>query len=123
MSGLGNHDTYGSCAYDNCAKRMFDYQAGHIQGGVQDFDSASHNYSWDWNGIHYVQLNKWAGDTEEGSDLSGDITTHPSGLNWLVSDLAERVGTSHRPIVIFQHFGYDCFSLGSDGVTANANAA
>jgi len=123
MSGLGNHDAYGSCEFDNCAKRMFDYEAGHIQGGVQDFDPDSHNYSWDWNGIHYVQLNQWAGYTDEGSDLHGNQTTHPSGLNWLVNDLADRVGKSHRPIIIFQHFGYDCFSLESDGSNANTNAA
>jgi hypothetical protein len=65
--GLGNHDVGNDCEFNNCAKRMFDYEAGHVLGGAKNFDTGSDNYSWDWNGVHYIQLNKWAGDTTLGS--------------------------------------------------------
>jgi len=105
LMGLGNHDADGDCGYNNCAKRMFDYEAAHMVGGVNNFDNGSDNYSWTWNGVHYVQLNKWAGDTKYGSS-----DTHASGLTWLINDLRTNVGISNRPVIVFQHFGVDGFS-------------
>ena len=104
--GLGNHDVDNQCQNNNCAQRMFDYEAGHVQGGVRNFDILSDNYSWDWNGVHYIQLNTWAGDTQ----LGGSGALHVSGLAWLSLDLANNVGISNRPVIIFQHFGVDRFS-------------
>jgi hypothetical protein len=109
LAGLGNHDVQVDCGLNNCAQRMFDYVAGHVAGGVGSLDTGSDNYSWDWNGVHFLQLNKWAGDTQLGGGSTG--TTHASGITWLRNDLANNVGTSGRPIVVFQHFGLDEFSL------------
>lgn len=77
LPGLGNHDTDVGCdgsGMNSCARRMFDYIQGHVLGGVTNFDTGSDNYSWDWNGVHYVELNKWAGDTSFG------YSSHNSGL-------------------------------------------
>ena len=104
--GLGNHDVGNDCEFNNCAKRMFDYATDHNACGAS-LDSGSDNYSWDWNGVHFVQLNKWAGDTELGSKTTD---THDSGLQWLKDDLSKNVGHSRRPVVFFQHFGLDTFS-------------
>ena len=110
LIGLGNHDLDNDCYNNNCADRMFDYIKGQVAGAVTKLDDGSRNYSWDWNGVHYLQLNKWAGDTQLGSGSNG--TTHDSGLGWLTTDLANNVGNTGRPVVIFQHFGLDPFSLG-----------
>ena len=110
LVGLGNHDTQNDCFKNNCAARMFGYVPGQVAGAVTSLDDASHNYSWDWNGVHYLQLNKWAGDTELGTGSNG--STHDSGLPWLKTELANNVGTSGRPVVIFQHFGLDPMSVG-----------
>ena len=121
LPGMGNHDADGQCADNNCAQRMFDYVAGHLYGATTSFDKDSDNYSWDWNGVHYIQLNLWAGDTELGTNSDGSVyKTHLSGLPWLITDLASRLGVRNTPVIIFQHFGYDCFSLGTDGPAINS---
>lgn len=104
--GLGNHDVGNDCASNNCAKRMFDYVTDHNSCGAS-LDTGSDNYSWDWSGVHFVQLNKWAGDTELGSKTTD---THKSGLQWLTDDLANNVGHSRKPVIFFQHYGLDTFS-------------
>lgn len=108
--GLGNHDVDNECAYHNCAHRTFDYTAAAAACGGS-VDPASHSYSWDVAGVHMIQLEKWGGDTSLGVDSSDVQYYHPSGLTWLAVDLATRVGTSGRPVIIFQHFGWDDKSL------------
>jgi hypothetical protein len=111
--GLGNHDMYYACEFSNCARRMFEYPAAAL-ACAGNVDSASHNYSWDWGPFHMVQLNVWAGDTHLGSD-SGFFYSHASGLDWLANDLKTRVGSSGRKVILFQHFGWDYFSMNNNG--------
>lgn len=119
--GLGNHDVYGTCAQptgpSSCAERMFNYVETRMKGcaGVTDFDSGSRSYAWDWGQVHLVQLHTWAGDTVFGgaSDNGANPPArHPDGLQWLANDLRNSVGTSGRPVILFQHYGWDLFSLG-----------
>ncbi|MBL8582395.1 MAG: metallophosphoesterase, partial [Rhizobiaceae bacterium] len=65
-----------------------------------NFDSLSDCYSWDWGAVHFVQLNRFGGDTRKGAADS---------LPWLVSDLAASA-QGGRPVVLFQHYGWDPFS-------------
>ncbi|MCV3239136.1 metallophosphoesterase [Mesorhizobium sp. ZC-5] len=65
-----------------------------------NYDVGSDCYSWDWGGLHLVQTHRFAGDTTKGA---------PSGLPWLKQDLADHAGG--RPVVIFQHYGWDSFSI------------
>lgn len=115
--GLGNHDVEGQCEFANCGRRMFDYVATAASCAAK-VDSTSHNYSWDWGPFHMVQLNEWAGSTSLGSDTATNYTpTHGSGLNWLAQDLQNSVGNSGRPVILFQHFGWDYFSLYNNDFT------
>ena len=66
-----------------------------------NYDVGSDSYSWDWGGLHLVQTHRFAGDTTKGA---------PSGLPWLKQDLADNAGDG-RPVVIFQHYGWDSFSI------------
>src|SRR5256885_2186667 len=66
-------------------------RVGDGQWGVTSFDDGSRNYSWDWNAVHLVQLNAWAGDVYAGRTKWEDPdskprATHPSGLPWLRED-------------------------------------
>ncbi|MGA7235168.1 MAG: metallophosphoesterase, partial [Bryobacteraceae bacterium] len=109
--GLGNHDVQGQCEFANCGRRMFDYVAAAASCAAH-VDNDSHNYSWDWGPFHMIQLNEWAGSTNLGSDTATNYKpTHGSGLNWLAQDLLNSVGSSGRPVILFQHFGWDYFSL------------
>ncbi len=61
------------------------------------------NYSWDWEGVHFVTVGFYPGNANESR-------THPSkgydpqrSLDFLIQDLQTRVGDSGRPVVILQH--------------------
>jgi hypothetical protein len=94
LFGLGNHDINTNVNSSNDAHRLFDYLQ---QRMANTHMSASGNYSWDWNGVHMVQLNTWAGDQMS-------YFSHPEGLSWLKADLAQYVGNSTTPVLIFQHY-------------------
>jgi len=68
---------------------------------ADNYDSASNNYSWNWGGLHLVQAQRYVGDTDKGT---------ASSLAWLKHDLATYAADG-RPVVLFQHYGWDPFSL------------
>lgn len=68
------------------------------------------HYSWDWKGIHFVQLNLSAAD----DPVRYKVAQNPfKALTFLKKDLAKQVGNSGRPILIAHHYGFDEFSMGS----------
>ncbi len=108
--GLGNHDTKTQTDTTG-AKRMYRYLTSAMNcGGISmDSDGAngSGNYSWDWNGLHLINLNTFAED-------QSSLYSHTSnGLQWLTNDLSAKVGNSGRPVAIIQH--YDFTSADSSG--------
>ena len=118
--GLGNHDI--DLSETDHIQRMFDY-VGDTMGCAVNMDSASHSYSWNWNKLHIIQLNEWAG-FQSGPlippNLFPGVCPGPkcpyavnSGLPWLARDLANKVGNSGGPVLIVQHLGCDSFSAGS----------
>ncbi len=56
--------------------------------------------SWDWGSVHFVNLNLYPG---------GPGTANNS-LAFLKDDLAQKVVGSHRPVILFHHYGFDSFS-------------
>jgi len=76
---------------------MNDYMDFRMKGasGVS-FDDTTKNYSWDWGPFHLIQGNTWVGDNDD--------------LAWLKDDLANKVGSSGKPVILFQHYGWDDFS-------------
>lgn len=60
------------------------------------------HYSWDWDSVHFVSLNLYPGLNNPYSKGS---------LAFLEKDLADNVGVSGRPVVIFFH--YDLAALRS----------
>jgi cytolysin (calcineurin-like family phosphatase) len=67
---------------------------------VTSYDIGSDNFSWDWSGLHLIQLQRFGGDDTKGA---------VSGLSWLKQDLATYAADG-RPVVLFQHYGWDGFS-------------
>jgi hypothetical protein len=95
LFGLGNHETVSDETPEN-AQRMFSYEQARMAN--THIDPQSGNYSWDWQGIHFVQLNTWAGDKTSVYLHSSD------GLGWLANDLQTYVGNSTKPVMLFQHY-------------------
>lgn len=77
--------------------------------GLTSSSSEGH-YSWDWDGVHFVNLNEHAGGTADGPRK---IYARNS-LQFLIGDLGAHVAKSGRPIIIMQHFGFDGFSVDGD---------
>ncbi|RWM08315.1 MAG: metallophosphoesterase [Mesorhizobium sp.] len=109
--GLGNHDLdqNGSAPHVDWYRReLRDYVEVNHRPGVffkppvpaTEYDVDTDCYSWDWGGLHLIQTHRFAGDTGHGA---------PSSLPWLKQDLATYAGDG-RPVVIFQHYGWDTFS-------------
>jgi len=67
---------------------------------ADNYDVDSDNYSWNWGRLHLIQLQRFGGDTRKGA---------VSGMDWLKQDLAN-FAADGRPVVIFQHYGWDAFS-------------
>ncbi|MDX0528874.1 metallophosphoesterase [Sinorhizobium medicae] len=109
--GLGNHDLDqdGPAPHSDWYRReLRDYvEINHRPGlffkppvPADNYDPESDCFSWDWGGLHLVQLHRFGGDKSKGAVDS---------LTWLKQDLATSAGDG-RPIVLFQHYGWDPFS-------------
>lgn len=110
-AGLGNHDLdqAGPKPHEDWYRReMRDYVEVNHRSSVffkppvpaASYDVDSDSYSWDWGGLHLVQTHRFSGDTGHGA---------VSGLPWLKNNLAS-FASDGRPVVIFQHYGWDKFS-------------
>jgi cytolysin (calcineurin-like family phosphatase) len=63
------------------------------------------HYSWDWQGVHFVSL----GITVGGSPATRRKRTFEAyeSYDFLVTDLADRVGQSGRPVILCHHINLD----------------
>lgn len=96
FEGYGNHD-FGD-SFDIVRTAIADRNL-HRDQPIHLSPNGLH-YSWDWQGIHFVNLNVYPG---------GDTDARNS-LDFLNSDLASEVGTSGRPVIVYHHYGFDSFS-------------
>ncbi len=96
--GYGNHD-----GGDTVVQQMKNRTPQ--RKGVTRISADGYHYSWDWDFLHLIHLN-----------VSPGLTYHPYdprfSYTFLTNDLALSVGDSDRPVIIFQHFGYDASSSG-----------
>ncbi|MBX7106309.1 MAG: metallophosphoesterase [Gemmataceae bacterium] len=93
----GNHD---SPRGDGLAVRKIT-ERNKTRPGVTNTSKNGVHYSWDWGGVHFVCLGIVVGQV---GDVPRRRRYAPLGsLEFLVSDLREKVGASGRPVVVTQH--------------------
>ncbi len=93
----GNHD---SPRGDGLAVRKI-VARNKARPGVTNASRNGVHYSWDWGGVHFVNLGIVVGQVE---GVARRRRYDPLGsLEFLVSDLKEKVGESGRPVVITHH--------------------
>jgi len=93
----GNHD---SPRGDGLAVKKI-IERNKIRPGVTNVSRNGLHYSWDWGNVHFVNLGIVVGQVE---DVKRKRRYGPHGsLDFLVSDLKDKVGTSSRPVVITHH--------------------
>jgi cytolysin (calcineurin-like family phosphatase) len=119
--GLGNHDIdtadRDQATADAYRAQYWQYiDSRHSGWGapvpVTNFDSASHNYSWDWGGVHLIMTHRFPGDTGYGL---------ASSLPWLASDL-QTYASDGRPVLVFHHYGMDAFGTNGQWWTSSDRA-
>ncbi len=107
---FGNHD--GGL---NQVVRQGSIRRNPLRPGLAMVSENGLHYSWDWQGVHFVNLGAYPGN--EWIDSCGwchyfkDPFREPLfSRDFLKKDLARNVGTSGRPVVLVQHYGWDDFS-------------
>lgn len=120
--GLGNHDIDPA---DRPADKASEYRKQYwayvdkrhkgpnAPVKVKAFDSKSHSYSWDWDGVHFVQTHRFVGDTDFGL---------ASNVDFVESDLNENA-RDEKPVIFFQHYGMDSFGTQERWWTSNERSA
>jgi cytolysin (calcineurin-like family phosphatase) len=112
FDGWGNHDgpPVGK------EKNGFSFQAQLLKrnaarlksGAISNVSSNGLHYSWDWDDVHFVQLNIYPADKQREGVRYSPVWHDPQfALAFLKQDLAEKVGTSGRPVVLMSHCGFD----------------
>jgi hypothetical protein len=105
FDAFGNHDFYTTGTIKDTlygVRKMIARNAPR-KSYFANMDSAGYHYSWDWDGVHFVNLNIYAGSTELGYNGYRPL----KALEFLTADLAANVGTSGRPVILFQHYTMD----------------
>jgi cytolysin (calcineurin-like family phosphatase) len=93
----GNHD---SPRGDGLAVKKI-VERNKKRPGVGNVSKNGVHYSWDWGGVHFVNLGIVVG---QAADVKRKRRYAPlDSLDFLVDDLKEKVGTSGRPVVITHH--------------------
>lgn len=108
--GLGNHDIE-DILFCSAPDELSNYVGTKTRNTRKTAKSGPH-YSWDWHDVHFIQANLFPGDVPSlhypGLDPSW-------ALSFLKTDLAQNVGDSGRPVVLFHHYGFDPFSAATIG--------
>jgi cytolysin (calcineurin-like family phosphatase) len=112
FEGWGNHDGPPAGA----DKGGFSFQANLKQrnavrkqkGLISNVSPNGLHYSWDWDDVHFVQLNIYPADKQNPKVRYSPKWHDPQdSLAFLKEDLAKNVGTSGRPVVLMSHCGFD----------------
>jgi cytolysin (calcineurin-like family phosphatase) len=105
FEATGNHDFYTTGYIKDTlhtVKKLIARNAARA-GSFTRMDSSGYNYSWDWDGIHFINLQLYAGSVELGYNGYRPL----KALEFLAADLAASIGTSGRPVFIMQHYTFD----------------
>ena len=103
FEGMGNHDVNDNLfMYSNIAARNVTRKN---LGLIDHISANGYHYSWDWDGVHFVQLNLFCGNIWDGeSDAYGPVHDPKYSRDFLIQDLQDNVGNSGRPVIVIQHY-------------------
>ena len=119
FDGLGNHDMASerfcwdwdnvSAGYAACKSKLRDYVKRGRSYPIAEREGI--HYSWNWDDVHFVQLNLFPGEESNYLPNESNANLDPQGsLSFLKRDLAKQVGESGRPVVLIHHYGFDNLS-------------
>lgn len=101
--GFGNHD--GGPTKSIPRAGIKERNRGRV--GVKSVSENGLHYAWDWDHVHLAQLNLFGGSgPADVKGVNGVEHDPQASLEFLRKDLADHVGNSGRPIIVFQHFAW-----------------
>lgn len=104
---FGNHDgRTGSVVRLGIAKR------NPTRTGVDHISDNGLHYALDWQHVRVICTNLFPGHDSKDVKLGPANHDPQESIDFLKKDLEQNVGNSGRPVVIFQHYGWDDFSKG-----------
>jgi len=96
LEGFGNHDLL---SWGDWVKSSIKDRNLRRNESIKLSENGLH-YSWDWEDVHYIQLNIYPGDTDEAA----------YSLSFLKNDLLYNLKDRNMPIILFHHYGFDGYS-------------
>ncbi|MCC6142365.1 MAG: hypothetical protein IT368_01025 [Candidatus Hydrogenedentes bacterium] len=111
FEGYGNHDYF---VYRHLGYRLRRAHPGvemvvarnPFRAGLANIAPADHgHYSWDWDKVHFVQVNLCPSDVVPQTDVSGDRDPRMA-LTFLRDDLDRHVKGTPKRVVIISHYGF-----------------
>jgi len=103
FEGFGNHDVSEKRFIENKIKNR--NQKRMELGYIDHLSENGYHYSWDWEGILFVNVNIFPGNQWHGeADAYGRAHDPLHARDFMAEDLKDNVGNTGRPVVIVQHF-------------------
>lgn len=104
---VGNHDLDGRLeppGFSSIQKEVIRRNLRHPGPIFRDADN--YHYSWDWDRLHLICLHLFPGNQPRPVyDRAAAWNDPRNSLDFLRSDLAQRVGNSGRPVILLWHYG------------------
>jgi len=97
--GFGNHDLHRSRFLQEEIKARNLKRAN-----LKAISENGLHYSWDWDDVHFVQLNLYPGQTWSPRSRYSAVHDPEHSLEFLAGDLKRNVGASGRPVVLMHHY-------------------
>ena len=114
---FGNHDgKTGSLVQLGIAQRNL------TRTGVDHISDNGLHYALDWQHVRVIGTGLFPGHDSKDVKLAPESLDPQESIDFLKADLEKHVGDSGRPVVIFQHYGWDDFSKGWGWWTDEARA-
>ena len=88
------------------------------RSGLANVSKNGFHYSWDWEGIHFIQLNLFPGTEADriinpwGGYFEGKWKEPLNSLDFLRDDLFKNASAKKQPVILFMHYGFDPYGLG-----------
>lgn len=105
FAGAGNHDAGSKTAPVRDALRARN-RAMLKAGLVSTLSPDGLHSAWVWQGVHFVNVNLYAGDAPQPDNKPGSMRDPEGSLTFLRTYLAKNA-PAPRPVVIIQHFGLE----------------
>jgi len=106
-AGIGNHDLHSGQKEGDLNELQQEFVRRNRQRPAElNFCPQNYHYSWDWGGVHFVNLNLFPGNAPRPVyDNTAPWNDPQHSLDFLRRDLADQVGDSGRPVVLMWHYG------------------